>query len=48
MGKPYGCAQVNGFEPSEISSDKARRFLGYNPSKAVKIMIDRALRSYSP
>jgi nucleoside-diphosphate-sugar epimerase len=45
LGKPYESARVGGYEPYSISSEKARRLLGYEPKNTMEIMIDRALQA---
>jgi nucleoside-diphosphate-sugar epimerase len=43
LNLPYDSARVRGYEPYSISSEKARRLLGYEPKHTMDRMIERAL-----
>ncbi len=44
LGVPWESGKVSGFEPYEISNEKAKRMLGYTPRYTIEQMIDKALR----
>jgi nucleoside-diphosphate-sugar epimerase len=44
LGVSWESGKVSGFEPYEISNEKAKRMLGYNPRYTMEQMIDKALR----
>jgi nucleoside-diphosphate-sugar epimerase len=45
LGVSWGKGRVSGYEPYEISNEKARRMLGYDPKHRMEEMIDRALKA---
>ena len=44
LGVSWGTGKVSGYEPYEISNEKAKRMLGYNPEHTMEEMIERALK----
>ena len=44
LGRPWGSAMVKGIEPYELSIQKARRVLGYEPQYPIERMLDKAVR----
>ena len=44
LGVPWGSAPVKGIEPYELSTDRARRVLGYDPQYPVERMLANAVR----
>jgi nucleoside-diphosphate-sugar epimerase len=44
LGVSWGKGKVSGYEPYEISNEKAQRMLGYNPKHTMEEMIERALK----
>jgi nucleoside-diphosphate-sugar epimerase len=44
LGRPWGSAPVKGIEPYELSIQKARRVLGYDPQYPIERMLASAVR----
>jgi nucleoside-diphosphate-sugar epimerase len=44
LGRPWGCAPVKGIEPYELSIQKARQTLGYDPQYPIQRMLANAVR----
>ncbi len=44
LGVPWGSAPVKGIEPYELSIDRARRVLGYDPQYPIERMLANAVR----
>ncbi|MBE3135596.1 MAG: NAD(P)-dependent oxidoreductase [Acidobacteria bacterium] len=44
LGVPWGSAPVKGIEPYELSTERARRVLGYNPRYPIERMLTNAVR----
>jgi len=44
LGMEYESAKLGGYEPYSISSDKARKLLGYKPQHTMSRMIEKALK----
>jgi len=44
LGSPWGSAPVKGIEPYELSSERARRVLGYDPQYPIERMLANAVR----
>jgi UDP-glucose 4-epimerase len=44
LGVPWGSAHVKGIEPYELSIDRARQVLGYDPQFPIERMLEKAAR----
>jgi UDP-glucose 4-epimerase len=44
LGVPWGSSPVRGIEPYELSIDRARRVLGYDPQYPIQRMLENAVR----
>lgn len=44
LGVPWGCAPVQGIQPYELSIERARRVLGYDPQYPIERMLAAAVR----
>lgn len=47
LGLEYDSARIGGCEPYSISSEKARKLLGYKPQHTMSAMIEKALKGFN-